>query len=38
MIQVIVHSSPNGPVSETRLEDLSELITHRQTTLWVDVV
>jgi magnesium transporter len=38
MIQVIVHSSPNGPVSETRLEDLSELITHQQTTIWVDVV
>ena len=38
MIQVIVHSSPNGPVSETRLEDLSELNTHEQTTVWVDVV
>ena len=38
MIQVIVHSSPNGPVSETRLEDLSELSTHEQTTVWVDVV
>jgi magnesium transporter len=38
MIQVIVHSSPNGPVSETRLEDLSELITHQQTAIWVDVV
>jgi magnesium transporter len=38
VIQVIVHSSPNGPVSETRLEDLSELNTHGQTTIWVDVV
>jgi magnesium transporter len=38
MIQVIVHSSPNGPVSETRLEDLSELVTHEQTTIWIDVV
>src|SRR5688572_23353866 len=38
MIQVIMNSSPNGPVSETRLEDLSELITHEQTTIWVDVV
>ncbi|MCC2629678.1 MAG: magnesium and cobalt transport protein CorA, partial [Thermomicrobiales bacterium] len=38
MIQVIVHSSPNGPVSETRLENLSELITHEQTTIWIDVV
>ena len=38
MIQVIVHSSPNGPVSETRLEDLSELSTHEQTTIWIDVV
>jgi magnesium transporter len=38
VIQVIVHSSPNGPVSETRIEDLSELITHEHTTIWVDVV
>jgi magnesium transporter len=38
VIQVIVHSSPNGPVSETRLEDLSELSTHDQTTIWIDVV
>ena len=38
MIQVIVHSSPNGPVSETRLEDLGELSTHEQTTIWIDVV
>jgi magnesium transporter len=38
VIQVIMHSSPNGPVSETRLEDLSELITHKQTTIWIDVV
>jgi magnesium transporter len=38
MIQVIVHSSPNGPVSETRLEDLSELSAREQTTIWVDVV
>ena len=38
MIQVIVHSSPNGPVSATRLEDLSKLSTHEQTTIWVDVV
>jgi magnesium transporter len=37
VIQVIMHSSPNGPVSETRLEDLSELVTHEQTTIWVDV-
>src|SRR5918994_438219 len=33
-----MHSSPNGPVSGTRLEDLSELATHGQTTIWVDVV
>jgi magnesium transporter len=38
VIQVIMHSSPNGPVSETRLEDLSELVTHARTTIWVDVV
>jgi magnesium transporter len=38
MIQVIMNSNPNGPVSETRLEDLSELVTHEQTTIWVDVV
>jgi magnesium transporter len=38
VIQVIVHSSPNGHVSETRLEDLSELSTQEQTTIWVDVV
>jgi magnesium transporter len=38
MIQVIMNSSSNGPVSETRLEDLSELITHEQNTIWVDVV
>jgi magnesium transporter len=38
MIQVIMNSGPNGLVSETRLEDLSELITHEQTTIWVDVV
>jgi magnesium transporter len=38
VIQVIMHSSPNGPVTETRLEDLSELITRKQTTIWVDVV
>jgi magnesium transporter len=38
VIQVIVHSSPNGPVSESRLEDLSELSTHEQTTIWIDVV
>jgi magnesium transporter len=38
VIQVIMHSSPNGPVTETRLEDLSELITHKQTTIWVDIV
>ena len=33
-----MHSSPNGPVSETRLEDLGEIIAQKQTTLWVDVV
>jgi magnesium transporter len=38
VIQVIMHSSPNGPVSETRLEDLSELIAREQTTIWIDVV
>src|SRR5918997_4135551 len=38
MIQVIMNSISNGPVSETRLEDLSELITHEQNTIWVDVV
>jgi magnesium transporter len=38
VIQVIMHSGPNGPVTETRLEDLSELITQKQTTIWVDVV
>src|ERR671916_1427294 len=38
MIQVIMHSSSNGPVSEIRLEDLSEFTTHEQSTLWIDVV
>ena len=38
MIQVIMHSSPNGPVSEVRLEGLSELVTQEQTTIWLDVV
>jgi magnesium transporter len=38
MIQVIMHSNPNGPVTETRFEDLSELITQKQTSIWVDVV
>ena len=38
MIQVILHKGPNGPVAETRLEDLKELITQEQTTIWVDVV
>ena len=33
-----MHSSPNGPVTETRLEDLSEFITQKQTTIWIDVV
>ena len=38
MIQVIVHSDPTGPVADTRIEDLSELITQERTTLWVNVV
>ena len=38
MIQVIVHSGPNGPVSKTRVDELSEIITREQTTIWVDVV
>jgi len=38
VIQVIMHSSPNGPVTETRLEDLSEFFTQEQTTIWIDVV
>jgi magnesium transporter len=33
-----MHSSPNGPVSETRLEDLRELVIQKQTTIWIDVV
>ncbi len=38
MIQVIVHSGPNGPVSKTDIEELSELVIQEQTTIWVDVV
>ncbi len=38
MIQVIVSSSPNGTVSETRLEELRGLNTDNQTTIWIDVV
>lgn len=38
MIEIILHSSPNGPVAETRLEDLKETVTQERTTVWVDVV
>ena len=38
MIDVILHTGPNGPFTETRVEDLSEVITQDQTVLWVDVV
>jgi magnesium transporter len=38
VIQVIVSSSPNGTVSETRLEELRGLNTDNQTTIWIDVV
>jgi len=38
VIQVIMHSGPNGSVSETHLEDLSEFVNHKQTTFWIDVV
>jgi magnesium transporter len=38
MIEVILHAGPEGPVAETRLDDLHEIITQKQTTVWVDVV
>lgn len=38
MIEVVLHAGPQGPVAETRLEDLKEIITRAQTTVWVDVV
>ena len=38
MIEVVLHAGPEGPVAETRLEDLQEIITREQTTVWVDVV
>lgn len=38
MIQVILHSSPNGPITKTRLEDLGEAVKEQQSTVWVDVV
>ncbi|MBA3450208.1 MAG: magnesium and cobalt transport protein CorA, partial [Chloroflexia bacterium] len=38
MIKIILQAGPNGPVTGTRLEDLSEIATDEQTTVWVDVV
>ncbi|MDF3042756.1 MAG: magnesium and cobalt transport protein CorA, partial [Thermomicrobiales bacterium] len=38
MIEVILHAGPEGPVTKTRLDDLRQIITQKQTTVWVDVV
>ncbi len=38
MIDIILHAGPEGPVAKTRLEDLKEIITREETTVWVDVV
>jgi magnesium transporter len=38
VIQVVVHSGPNGPVSKTDIEELSEFVTQDQATIWIDVV
>jgi magnesium transporter len=38
VIDIILHAGPEGPVAKTRLEDLKEIITREETTVWVDVV
>ena len=38
MIDIILHAGSEGPVAETHLEDLKQIITREQTTVWVDVV
>lgn len=38
MIEIILHAGPEGAVAETRLDDLKEVITREDTTVWVDVV
>jgi magnesium transporter len=38
VINVILHTGPHGMIAETRIEDLSEIITRDRTTVWVDIV
>ncbi|MBA2598739.1 MAG: magnesium/cobalt transporter CorA [Chloroflexota bacterium] len=38
MIKIILQAGQNGPVTGTRLEDLSELVTDEKSTVWVDVI
>lgn len=37
MISVIVHNESTGPVQETSIEDLKEIITRQDCVVWVDV-
>ena len=37
MIKVILHADTNGFRTDTKVEDLSEIITQDQSTVWVDV-
>ena len=38
MIKIILQAGPNGPVTGPKLQDLDEIVTDEQTTVWVDVV
>ncbi len=38
MIEIVLHTGPNGPVTGTRLEDLKEIVDKNDATIWVDVV
>ena len=38
MIEIVLHAGPDGPVAETRLEDLKEIIARDETTVWIDIV
>lgn len=37
MIEVVLHTGPNGSVPQTEIADLSEAITEKGSTVWVDL-
>ena len=38
VIEVVLHTGPDGLVTDTSIDELAEIITREQTTVWVDVV